>query len=59
MVYIKDQVANSKCMELIWYECKGELIICERKFWRIVRYPWGEVNLYLIKKDLMVLKKDV
>ena len=29
MIYMKDQVANSNCEELIWYECEGELIICK------------------------------
>ena len=54
MVYMKDQVANSKCEELIWYECEGELIVCESEFWRMVRYPWGAAKLYSIKEDLMV-----
>ena len=55
MVYMKDQVANSKCeVELIWYECEGELINCERIFLRMVRYPWEPENIYSIKKDLVV-----
>ena len=52
MVYTKGQVENSKsvCMSMQVYwlfekESVGEL-------WRMVRYPWGEAKLYLIKNDL-------
>ena len=59
MVYMKGQVENSKCVELIWYECEGKLIICESKFWGMVRYPWGVAKIYLIKENLMVLNRDL
>ena len=60
MVYMKDQVANTKCgIDMIWYECEGELIICENKFWRMVRYPWGAAKLYSIRKDLVEQNKDL
>ena len=32
MVYMKDQVANSKCMDLMWYEWDGGLIIERENF---------------------------
>ena len=27
MVYMRGQVVNSKCMDSMWYECEGGLII--------------------------------
>ena len=33
MVYMKDQVANFKCVvDLMWYECESELIIVRENF---------------------------
>ena len=31
-IYIRDQVVNSKCEDLMWYECKGGLIIVKVNF---------------------------
>ena len=57
MVYMKGQIEN-----LEWEsECEGEWmngwackwIDCERKLWRMVKYPWGAAKLYSIRKDLV------
>ena len=46
-------------VELIWYECEGELIVCESELWIMVRYPWGAAKLYLIKKDPVEQNRDL
>ena len=49
IVYMKDQFANCKHGMDEWMNKHASgLIVCERKFWRMVQYPWEAAKLYSI-----------